>query len=134
VVEKPTEADWILRAMVAVAAADGRLDAREVGLIQQVYEERTGRLVDVSGVVSAAEVYANKRDILAELAAISGSMSRQTKEEIIRSAYLVLLADGRIAGEERKKLKDIAIALQVPEIHFGAILEELAISLEQQKS
>ncbi|MGZ5195276.1 MAG: DUF533 domain-containing protein, partial [Ramlibacter sp.] len=31
--QKPTEADWILRAMVAVAAADGRLDAREVGLI-----------------------------------------------------------------------------------------------------
>lgn len=133
-VEQPTEADWILRAMVAVAAADDRLAAREVGLIQKVYEERTGRPVDVSGVASAAEVYATKRDILAELAAISGSMSRQTKEEIIRSAYLVLLADGRIAGEERKKLKDIAIALQVPEIHFGAILEDLAISLEQQKS
>ena len=133
-VEKLTEADWILRAMVAVAAADGRLDAREVGLIQQVYEERTGRPVDVSGVASAAEIYATKRDILAELAAIAGSMSRETKEEIIRSAYLVLLADGRIAGEERKKLKDIALALQVPEIHFGAILEDLAISLEQQKS
>ncbi len=133
-VEKPTEADWILRAMVAVAAADGRLDAREVGLIQKVYEERTGRQVDVSGVASAAEIYATKRDILAELAAIAGSMSRETKEEIIRSAYLVLLADGRIAGEERKKLKDIAIALQVPEIHFGAILEDLAISLEQHKS
>ncbi len=133
-VEQPTEADWILRAMVAVAAADGRLDAREVGLIQKVYEERTGRAVDVSGVASAAAVYATKRDILAELAAISGSMRRETKEEIIRSAYLVLLADGRIAGEERKKLKDIAIALQIPEIHFGAILEDLAISLAQQKS
>jgi len=134
VIEKPSEADWILRAMVAVAAADGRLDTREVGLIQRVYEERTGRAVDVSGVASTAEVYVTKRDIRAELAAMSGSLSRQTKEEIIRSAYLVLLADGRIAGEERKKLKDIAIALQVSEIHFGAILEDLAISLEQQKS
>lgn len=133
-VEQPTEADWILRAMVAVAAADGRLDSREVTLIQEVFEERTGRAVDVSGVASAAAVYATKRDILAELAAISGSMRRETKEEIIRSAYLVLLADGRIAGEERKKLKDIAIALQVPEIHFGAILEDLAISIAQQKS
>jgi tellurite resistance protein len=133
-VEQLTEADWILRAMVAVAAADGRLDSREVTLIQEVFEERTGRAVDVSGVASAAAVYATKRDILAELAAISGSMRRETKEEIIRSAYLVLLADGRIAGEERKKLKDIAIALQVPEIHFGAILEDVAISLAQQKS
>lgn len=131
-VEKPTDADWILRAMVAVAAADGRLDAREVRLIQDVYEERTGRLIDASGVAMAAEVYA-KRDILTELAAIAGSMSRETKEEIIRTAYLVLLADGRIAGEERKKLKDIAIALKIREIHFGAILEDLAISLEGGK-
>jgi tellurite resistance protein len=132
-IEKPTDADWILRAMVAVAAADGRLDAREVALIQEVFEQQTGHPVDVSGVVSAAEVYA-KRDILAELAAVSGIMSREAKEEIIRSAYLVLLADGRIAGEERKKLKDIAISLRVPEIHFGAILEDLAISLAQEKS
>ena len=131
-VEKPTDADWILRAMVAVAVADGRLDAREVRLIQDVYEERTGRLIDASVVAMAAEVYA-KRDILTELAAIAGSMSRETKEEIIRTAYLVLLADGRIAGEERKKLKDIAIALKIREIHFGAILEDLAISLEGGK-
>ena len=41
----------------------------------------------------------------------------------------MLLADDRIAGEERKKLQDIAAALSVPEIHFGAILEDLAIWL-----
>jgi tellurite resistance protein len=133
VTDKPTDADWILSAMVAVAAADGRLDAREVGLIQKVYEERTGRPVDVSGVARAAEVYA-KRDVLTELTVIASGMSRETKEEIIRSAYLVLLADGRIAGEERKKLKDIAAALQIPEIHFGTILEDLVISLAQPKS
>ena len=55
-------------------------------------------------------------------------LDRETKEEIIRAAYLALLADDRIAGEERKKLKDIATALAMPEIHFGAILEDLAPS------
>jgi uncharacterized membrane protein YebE (DUF533 family) len=49
-VEKPTDADLIIKAMLAVAAADGRLDAREVELIQKVYQEQTGRSVDVSGV------------------------------------------------------------------------------------
>jgi tellurite resistance protein len=130
----PSDADWILKAMVAIAAADGRLDAREVRLIQQVYQERTGRPVDAGGVARAAEAYASKRDVLAELSAAASGMSRETKEEIIRAAYLVLLADDRIAGEERKKLKDIAAALQVPEIHFGAILEDLTIGLAQQKS
>ncbi|MGH6803695.1 MAG: TerB family tellurite resistance protein [Methyloceanibacter sp.] len=132
--DKPGDADFILKAMVAVAAADGRLDAREVGLIQKVYQDQTGRPVDVSGVARAAEAYATKRDVLAELSAAAGGMSRETKEEIIRAAYLVLLADDRIAGEERKKLKDIAAALQIPEIHFGAILEDLAIWLAKQRS
>ena len=132
--DKPGDADFILKAMVAVAAADGRLDAREVGLIQKVYQDQTGRPVDVSGVARAAEAYATKRDVLAELSAAAGGMSRETKEEIIRAAYLVLLADDLIAGEERKKLKDIAAALQIPEIHFGAILEDLAIWLAKQRS
>lgn len=50
-------------------------------------------------------------------------MSRETKEEIIRAAYLTLLADKRIAGEERKRLKDITAALQISEIHLDAIIE-----------
>jgi tellurite resistance protein len=129
-----SEADWILKAMVAVAAADGRLDSREVGLIQKVYQDQTGRPVDVSGVAGAAQAYATKRDVLAELSAAAGGMSLETKEEIIRAAYLVLLADDRIAGEERKKLKDIAAALQIPEIHFGAILEDLAVWLAKERS
>ena len=47
-------------------------------------------------------------------------MSRETKEAIIRAAYLTLLADKRAAEEERKS---IAAALQISEIHFEAILE-----------
>ena len=121
--QKPTDAVLILKTMVAVAAADGRLDAREVALIQKVYQDQTGRSVDVSGVVLAAQAYASRRDVVAELSAAAGSMSRETKEEIIRAAYLTLLADQRIAGEERKRLQEIAAALQIPEIHFDAIVE-----------
>ena len=103
--KKTTDADWILKAMVALAAADGRLDAHEVGLIQKVYREQTGRSVDVSGVLLAVQAYATTRDVLAELSATVGSMSRETKGEIIRAAYLTLLADKRIAQEERKTVK-----------------------------
>jgi len=120
---KPTDADWILKAMVAVAGADGRLNAREVGLIQKVYQDQTGRSVDVSGVVRAVQAYTTRRDVLAEFSAAAGSMSGATKEEIIRAAYLTLLADKRIAGEERERLKDIAAALQISEIDLDAIVK-----------
>jgi tellurite resistance protein len=122
-----TEVDWILKAMVAVAASDGRLHAREVGLIQKVYQKQTGHPVDVGGVAMAAETYAIKRDVLVELSAVAGGMSRETKEEIIRAAYLVLLADNRIAGEERKMLQDIAAALQVSKSHFDAIVRAVRV-------
>ncbi|MGI8854104.1 MAG: hypothetical protein ACR2GC_12650 [Methyloceanibacter sp.] len=121
--QKPTDADWILKAMVAVAGADGRLNAREVGLIQKVYQDQTGRSVDVSGVVRAVQAYTTRRDVLAEFSAAAGSMSGATKEEIIRAAYLTLLADKRIAGEERERLKDIAAALQISEIDLDAIVK-----------
>ena len=133
--DKPANggADWILKAMVAVAASDGGLDERETGLIQQVYEDQSGRSLTADEVARAAEANA-KGDPIAEFGAAARGLDQATKEEIIRVAYLVLLADDRIAGEERKKLMDIAAALQISEIHFGAILEDLAIWLAKARS
>ncbi len=130
--DTPVEADYILKAMVAVAASDGRLDSREIGLIQQIYKDQSGRMLTADEVARAADANA-KGDVIAEFGAASKLLDEHAKEEIVRAAYLVLLADDRIAGEERKKLKDISLALGIPEIHFGAILEDLAIWLAQQK-
>jgi uncharacterized membrane protein YebE (DUF533 family) len=133
VADDPTsEADWILKAMVAVAGADGQIDAREIGLIQQVYKDKSGRSLSAEEVTRAAEANA-RGDVLAQFAAAAKVLTKAEKEEIIRAAYLVLLSDDRIAGQERKTLQDIAAALQIPEIHFGAILEDLAIWLAGQK-
>jgi fructose-specific phosphotransferase system component IIB len=108
--------------------------SREVGLIQKVYQDQTGRSVDVSGVVLAVQAYATKRDVLVELSVAAGSMSEETKEAIIRAAYLTLLADKRIAEEERKRLKDIAAALQISEVHVEAMLERAGRSPGEQYS
>jgi tellurite resistance protein len=127
-------ADLILKAMIAVASADaGAIEDSEVRLMQQVYEDQAKRPITPKEIAEAAEA-TTKDELLAELTAAAPVLDRETKEEIIRAAYLTLLADGRIAAEERKKLKDIAVALRVPEIHFGAILEDLALWLEEQKA
>ena len=127
------DADWVLKAMVAMATADGRLDSRETDLIRQVYEDRTGRKLAADEVARAVGANATG-DALAQLAAASKTLDLETKEEMVRAAYLVLLADERIDGEERKKLKEISGALQISENHLGAILEDLAIWLAKIKS
>lgn len=126
-------ADLILKAMIAVAEADGGLEDSEIRLMQQVYEDQAKRPITPQEIAEADDA-ATKDEILAELTAAAPVLDRETKEEIIRAAYLTLLADGHIASEERKKLKDIATALRVPEIHVGAILEDLALWLEEQKA
>jgi tellurite resistance protein len=134
VADTPTsDADWILKAMIVVASSDRKLDERETGLIQQVYQNQSGRAISAEEIAREADALA-KSDAIAQFAAVAKVLDREAKEEVVRAAYLVLLADDRIAGEERKKLKDIATALQIPEIHFGAILEDLAIWLAQQRS
>ena len=127
-------ADLILKAMIAVASADaGGIEDSEISLMQQVYQDQAKRPITPQEIAEVAE--ATTRDsLLAELTAAAPVLDRETKEEIIRAAYLTLIADDRIAAEERKKLKDIAMALRVAEIHFGAILEDLAIWLADQRS
>ncbi len=73
--EKPAEADFILKAMVAVAASDGRLDTSEVGLIQQIYKDQSGRSLTADEVARVAE--ANTRgELLTELAAAAKSLDK----------------------------------------------------------
>jgi len=124
--------NWILKAMVAVAGSDGRLDSREVGLIQQIYRDQTGQTLTSEEVARAADANA-RGDSFSAFAGAAKTLDIGTKEEMVRAAYLVLLADEQIAAEERKRLKDIAEALQIPEIHFGAILEDLAVWLAKQR-
>jgi tellurite resistance protein len=131
---KPQSADLILMAMVAVAAADRDLDEREIRLIQQIYRDLSGRSLKPDEITAAAEADGRDGALLAGLAAAADVLDEETKEEIIRASYLVLLADERVVKEERKKLHDIAAVLKVPDIDVGTILEDLAIWIARQKA
>ena len=123
----------LLEVMVAMAAADGTIDEREASTISGIYKDIVGRDVSESQVKKAAEERKRQgTDLIERLRAAASELDRSAKERIVRAAYLVLLADDAIAGSERKKLKDIATALKIPEVHFGAILEDVAVWLQQR--
>lgn len=125
--------DFVLLAMSAVAAADGKLEDREINTIQQIHRTRFGRPVSGEQIRTAAEFVSRNGGLFALLSAASDSLDEAIKGEIVQAAYLVLLGDGAIRDEERKALQQIAIALRVPEFHFGSILENLAIRMSQSK-
>jgi uncharacterized membrane protein YebE (DUF533 family) len=117
------EADWILKTMAAMAAADQRLDAREVDLIQRVYEELTGQTMDVSGVVSAVQRYA-RRDVAADLSAVAGSFSPEAKTAILQGAYRTLAVNNHVSQAERDALDRIAGALRLTESERETIIAD----------
>jgi hypothetical protein len=66
-------------------------------------------------VSSWSQACATKRDVVAGLSAAAGSMSEETKEEVIRAAYLTLLAD---KGELFHAFR-VSVGQQYPWFYLG---------------
>ena len=109
--------DWVLMAMVAVAASDGGLDARETASSSRSIRINRAERSSVDEVARAADALA-KGDTIAAFAAASKTLDRGAKEEVIRAPIACCLPTTASPGEERKKLKDIAAALQDPRDPF----------------
>lgn len=117
----------VVQAMLAIASADERLVAAETEIIRRIYRQLTGNTISALEVVHAIDgSTGNALDIVAELEAKCDELEISTKETLLRAAYMVLMADKHIAASERKKLHDFADALEIPEIHLNAILEDLS--------
>lgn len=130
--QNPVAAEWVLRAMISMASIDGDLDEREVRLIRQTYRELSAKSLDPEAIAKAAEANAKSTDVLAEMAEVAPLLSIPSKEEILRAAYFILLADGRVADAETQRMRDIATALDVTESEFEAILENVAFALARR--
>lgn len=118
--------DLMLRAMISMAKADGSLADVEITTISAIFEQVAGDAVSETEIADAASGIAGSSSALAaDLKAAASDIDKQVKEAIIKAAYLVLLADGKVASAERKNLFDIAASLNMPDIHVTAVLEGL---------
>lgn len=124
----------ILDAMVTIANADQELSASEIATIARVFGDTTGNTIEEAEIKEACERRRRAGPpVTRELSAAAASLPVATKELILRASYRVLLADERIAAEERKRLIEIANALRIDEVHMSAVLEELAIEMAAEQ-
>lgn len=120
----------ILQAMISMAAADGDLHESELKTIRTLYEQ-------ISGVaLSASDISTAQMDDLPHgftfadrLANARNQLTRELKQVILSSAYMVLLADGRVSAHERKTLSDIVDALKISDIQRSIICEDVERTL-----
>jgi tellurite resistance protein len=117
---------FILQAMVSVAASDGDLHEDELEMISTIYVKITGKEPGSDDINSAQDRHRSQEVTFADqLASEHKQMSKELKEAILSSAYMVLLADGRVAARERKILMDFAKALKISEVHRSIIFEDV---------
>ncbi len=125
-----TEREFILKAMVAMAAADGDLHDDELATIRTVYEKNTGEAISADDINNVSKSRQSQTTTLPEqLAAIQGQLTGDVKKTILSSAYMVLLADGRVSARERKKLMNLADAMKVSNVHRSIIFEDVERAL-----
>ena len=124
------ERTCILQAMVSMAAADGEVDAREAATIRKLYIQIAGEAVSADEITRAPAGYrARGLTFVGKLARERHRLSREVRETILRGAYMVLLADGRVGARARNRLIEFVNALNISEIHRGVIFEDVERTL-----
>ena len=120
------ERSFILQAMVSMAVADGDVPESKAASISTLYAQVTGDVVSMDEITSAPCAYrALGLTFAGKLAREHHTLSRETKETILRGAYMVLLADGVVSARERKKLIDFVKAMKISEIHRSVIFKDV---------
>jgi len=121
----------ILLAMVSVAAADGDLHEDELATIRTVYEQVTGEVVSADDINSAHNnLQSQDLTFTEQLALERDRLTRELQETILSSAYMVLLADGRVSARERKTLMEFSMALKISELRRGIIFEDVERAMD----
>ena len=120
----PKEA--VLRAMVSMSRADQTVSEEEIAHICEIYRDVTGEIIATEQVKDAIEGHqSGNLRALPYLRDIAPSLDNKTKEQLIKATYRVLICDTIVASEERKKLAEIARAINMREIHYKAVLEDI---------
>ncbi len=115
-----------IQAMVAMAAADGEIGEEEIEEIDSIYTRLTGQAVGANSISQIAGAFLHKK--LSIEAMMANEREDLTESEIalvVKASYLVLMADGVSADEEKQKLNEIAAGLQLSDKQVEYILKDV---------
>ena len=115
----------ILRSMISMAAADGRLDESEVDMIKVVTRSVFGtELADATIRDMSTQMISSKVDLTAELQGLQNVISWADADLAVLGMAMVAMSDGVMDDVETARLEDYAGALGVDQERFDTALEK----------
>jgi tellurite resistance protein len=122
-----SHAKILLRCMVAVASADGRLRPEEINVISGVFEKLAGHPFDQTLIRELYELNRKEQlDILDE--GFVEECPPEVRKLIVKACYLVKIADREVTASEIDMLATIAAALDISEPELSQLIREVSPS------
>jgi uncharacterized tellurite resistance protein B-like protein len=120
---KESEARILLLCMIAMASADNKLHANETRVISSVFEKLIGTPLDEAFLREIFELSRYNRVAVLDEGSLTG-FSPQLKRLIVKSCYLVKIADRTITESELDMLATIAARLGMSETELSSAIRE----------
>ena len=120
-----THAELLLRCMVAVASADGRLHPEEINVISDVFEKLFGHSLDQTLIRGLYEIYRKEPLAILDQGFVE-ECSPELKRLIVKACYLIKIADRKVAPSEVDVLATIAAALDISEPELSQLIREMS--------
>jgi tellurite resistance protein/rubredoxin len=119
----------VLAATLAVASADGNVDANEIELIQDVVSRITGKQLDATMLERMATQpgVGDPTAATRMLASLAMGLTAQGKEMVVKAALFTAMADGSLDPRESDLVVQFAAALDVSQAHLRGILADVGV-------
>jgi uncharacterized tellurite resistance protein B-like protein len=121
-----SDAKILLRFMIAMASADEKLRAEEIGVISAVFEKIAGHPLDEKLLQDMFEVNRKEQFSIFDDESLTAEFSPEFKRLIVKACYLVKIADGEIAESELDMMATIAARLDISGIELSQLIREVS--------
>lgn len=121
----------LLSVMVVMSLADGELADAEVLRIRWIFERLTLRALaadDVTAVID--QVRADKTDLSAVLALAGDELGLRDRRTVLKAAFGIASADGKVVDTEDAMMLRIAKALRIEPDDYRTIATHLMVARE----
>lgn len=116
----------VKQVMIAMLLADGVIDDEEVKMLQSHYREITGTEIPEDELrEEIAVVHASGSSAIEMVQNIVPHLNNSGKETVMRAAYAIAAADGRIDESEQVFFAELGKALELTPAHAAGILQEV---------
>lgn len=115
----------LLRVMVLLILDDGRINERQVAVMQEVYQEVAGHTLTRAQLATEFEL-AKQHNLSAVdyLRRVDLRLGEPAKDRIIRAAFLTATATGQLSELQQKQLSQFPAAMGIPETRFRRVIEQ----------